>query len=194
MVVKNLLICGDSFAADWLGDYSGWPKLLKEYYNVTNLAQAGVSEYKIWKQLESVDTSLYDAIIVSHTSPSRVHTIEHPIHKTGLHKDCDLIYTDIADRFSMFNPSLKSAQGWFKHHYDDEYQIDMYLLIRKEIRSLLGSSKYISITHTDIGKEYALEHNNIDFSGIWKKNKGKVNHYNEKGNQEIFEKLLDIIK
>ena len=39
---------------------------------------------------------------VSCTSPSRVHTQNHPLHKKGLHKDCDLIYTDLEDRNSLF--------------------------------------------------------------------------------------------
>jgi hypothetical protein len=194
MVVKNILIAGDSFAAEWPGEYLGWPKMLQEYYNVTNLAQAGVSEYKILKQLKSVDLSKFDSIIVSHTSPSRVHTPQHPLHKEGLHKDCDLIYTDIADRSSLFNSSLRAAQGWFRYHYDDEYQIDMYNLIRKEIRSLLGSYSYISITHTDISTEYAIEHNNINFSNLWKQERGSVNHYTLKGNKEIFNELVDIIQ
>jgi len=193
MVVKNILITGDSFAANWPGTYAGWPKLLKEYYNVTNLAQAGVSEYKILKQLKSVNLSDFDCIIVSHTSPSRVHTIEHPLHKEGLHKDCDLIYTDIADRNSLFNSSLRAAQNWFKYHYDDEYQIEMYTLIRKEIRHLLKSYNYVSITHTDISTKYALEHNNISFADTWQQEKGTINHYTFKGNKKIFKDLLDII-
>ena len=194
MVVKNILIAGDSFAAVWPGMYIGWPGMLKENYNVTNLAQAGVSEYKILKQLQSVNLSNFDSVIVSHTSPSRVHTLQHPLHKEGLHKDCDLIYTDIADRSSLFNPSLRSAKGWFRYHYDDEYQIDIYMLIRKEIRSLLGSHNYISITHTDISTTYALEHNNISFADTWKYNKGTVNHYTLEGNKKIFKQLVDIIQ
>ena len=194
MVVKNILIAGDSFAAVWPGVYYGWPKMLTEHYNITNLAQAGVSEYKILKQLKSVDLSKFDNIIVSHTSPSRVHTIEHPLHKEGLHKDCDLIYTDIADRNSLFNPSLRAAQGWFRYHYDDEYQLDIYDLVRKEIRSLLGSHNYISITHTDISTKHALEHNNISFVDLWNQEKGTVNHYSFEGNKKIFKQLVDIIQ
>ena len=193
-MVKKILIAGDSFAADWPGEYHGWPKLLNEYVNVTNLAQAGISEYKILKQIQSITPSDYDIIIVSHTSPSRIHTNNHPLHKTGLHKDCDLIYTDIEGRCSLFNPSLRAAQDWFRYHYDDEYQIDVYELIRKEIRRILGSSKYISITHTEISNKYAVEHNNINFSDLWEKHKGTVNHYSKEGNRIIFEKLIDIIK
>jgi hypothetical protein len=189
----NILVAGDSFAAEWPGS-KGWPKLLKQNFNITNVAQAGVSEYKILKQLKSVDLDSFDIVIVSHTSPYRVHTKKHPIHKKGLHENCDLIYNDIVDRVSFFNPRLKSAQSWFNYHFDEEYQEEIYVLIRKEIRNFLSTRKYISITHTDISTEYSVEHNNISFSDIWSQNKGKENHYNEIGNLLVHKKLFDIIE
>ena len=51
----KILICGDSFAADFrITDTNalGWCNLLEEKYTVVNRAQAGVSEYKILKQIE----------------------------------------------------------------------------------------------------------------------------------------------
>lgn len=191
MVLKKVLIAGDSFAADWPGEYLGWPNLLKENFTVTNTAQAGVSEYKIWKQLENIDFSKYDHVIVSHTSPSRLHTKNHPLHKNGLHKNCDLIYTDIEDRISIFNPSLRAAQGWFRYHYDDEYQIDIYKMIRKTICSMIPKSKYISITHTQIGLKLSVEPNNLDFSEVWLKERGTVNHYTKLGNEIVSKILFD---
>ena len=53
----KILILGDSFATDWTSKYpqgKGWPNLLAEKFDVTNLAQAGISEYKILKQIKSV--------------------------------------------------------------------------------------------------------------------------------------------
>jgi hypothetical protein len=188
----NILLAGDSFAAKWPED-NGWPDLLSKHHNITNVAQAGVGEYKILKQVKNNVLDNFDCIIVSHTSPSRVHTRKHPIHKTNLHKNCDLIYNDIIDRINFLNPSLRGAQEYFKYHYDDEYQTDIYLLIRKEIKHLLNSRKYISITHTDISTKYALEKQNISFSKIWNQHKGKVNHYSEKGNYIVYKKLLNII-
>lgn len=188
----KILIAGDSFAAKWT-ESGGWPELLAKEHTVTNVAQAGVSEYKILKQIESVNIEDFDRIIVSHTSPSRVHTKEHPLHKEGLHANCDLIYNDIADRLVWLNPSLRTAQDWFKYHYDDSYQKDIYILIRKEIRRYLSGSKYISITHLPISTELALEHNNISFGTVWQQHKGKINHYTEQGNKIIFKQLVDII-
>ena len=186
----RILIAGDSFAAEWPG-HKGWPKLLKQDCEVTNVAQAGVSEYKILKQLHSVELSDYDAIIVSHTSPSRVHTPEHPLHKQGLHKDCDLIYTDLENRSSLFNPSLKAAQGYFEFHYDDHYYQTIYSLLRKEIYSLLHDKKYLSLSHHDIAKAFIWEDKHLDFSEYWQKHKGKENHYNDVGNFKVYQIVLD---
>ena len=54
---KKLLIAGDSFAADWSKKYKnacGWVNTLCEDYDVTNVAQAGASEYKIYNQLKKI--------------------------------------------------------------------------------------------------------------------------------------------
>ena len=191
--IIKILIAGDSFAAPWPFATLGWVNLLAHRYEVTNLAQAGVGEYKILKQIESVDVNDYECIIVSHTSPSRIHTPNHPIHKKGFHEHCDLLYNDIADRLSWFNPSLRTAQNWFEHHYDDQYQIDIYKLIRKQIDNLLSKKNYISITHTEISRDLSVESNNIDFSYLWKKERGTINHYTVDGNKIIFKQMRDII-
>ena len=76
MVVK-ILIMGDSWAADWSqkhSEYLGWPNILAEDHDVTNIAQAGVSQYSIVKQLHSVKPYDYDKVICSITSPYRVYT------------------------------------------------------------------------------------------------------------------------
>jgi hypothetical protein len=91
----KILIAGDSFAADWKIKYNGngWVNMLSEDYEVTNIAQAGVSEYKIYQQLIKHDTTKYDKIIISHTSAYRIPVVKHPIHsKDILHSNCDLIY------------------------------------------------------------------------------------------------------
>ena len=122
----KILIIGDSFAADWsvkYNDYKGWPELLAEQYEVTNIAQAGVCEYKIYKQLLSVkNLNDYDWVIVSHTGSFRVNTLKHPIHSGDkLHKNADLIYTDIDYHSNklknIFNKSLKAAVLFYKYHF-----------------------------------------------------------------------------
>ena len=183
----NILIAGDSFAADWRSvstEYPAWWELLANDYNITNVAQAGVSEYKILKQLQQCNSLDYDLVIVSHTGFSRVHTRQHPLHKTLLHKNCDLLLNDI-DRVSWFNESLKSAKLWFKHHYDDEYQKDIYRLLRKEIQEQI-TVPYISISHLFDLQEFVIENVHFNFENLWKNNRGIINHYNQYGNKVIY--------
>jgi hypothetical protein len=187
-IIKKILIAGDSFAAQWPNVDSGWVNLLKNNFTVTNVAQAGVGEYKILKQIQSINIKDYDAIIISHTSPSRVHTVSHPIHKDGFHKDCDLIITDIENRSSLFNNSLRTAKKWFEYHYDDEYQLDIYRLIRKEINSIINIP-YLSLSHIPLVNQLSVEKNHIDFSNLWINNRGVINHYTKEANIEIYNKV-----
>jgi hypothetical protein len=189
----KILIAGDSFAAKWPFARLGWVDILAHKHNVVNVAQAGCGEYKILKQVEKANLKDFDLVIVSHTSPGRVHTPDHPIHKIGFHKNCDLLANDIMDRNSWFNPNLRTAQGWFKYHYDDEYQIDIYKLIRKQIYELLENMPYISMTHLPISKDLTIESNNIDFSDLWAKERGSINHYTPQGNRIIYEKIAEHI-
>lgn len=186
----KILLAGDSFAVNWPNSSAGWPTLLGCRYNVTNIAQAGVSEYKILKQIHSELLTDYDLIIVCHTSPNRVHTITHPVHKAGLHKDCDLIFTDIDAKASFFNKSLSIAKGWFRYHYDEQYQLDIYNLIRAEIDRLI-TIPYISIDNFDIQQSKELNH--LDFSKFWPTAKGTVNHYSDLGNQYVFNEVVKMI-
>lgn len=189
----KILIAGDSFAAQWPNEEFGWVNYMERKYHVTNIAQAGVSEYKILKQIESVNLNDFDLIIVSHTSPSRVHTPHHPLHKEGFHKDCDLIYTDLEPHSSYFNSSLNTAKGWFKYHYDETYQIDIYNLIRQQINSIINIP-YISLTHIEIAANLAVEQDNINFSELWAEQRGNANHYTDIGNRVIFKMLTEKIK
>ena len=61
----NVLIAGDSFAAEWPGS-NGWVKLLAKNYDVTNVAQAGVSEYKILQQIKNANLNKYDLVMICH--------------------------------------------------------------------------------------------------------------------------------
>lgn len=186
----NVLICGDSFSANWHGKYPGWPCLLSNDFNVTNRSQAGVGEYKILKQVEQgVD---FDFIIVSHTSPSRVHT-RNSLHKTDLHKNCDLLYNDVAGKWSVFNKKVKSAKLWFETHYDDDYQWDIYKLFREKIDNLLQDKSYLSISHLPVLRDYSIEKKHLHFDKFWTENRGTVNHYTESGNRTVYETIKDLI-
>lgn len=188
----KILVAGDSFAAQWANCSDSWTSLLDNEYTVNNIAQPGVGEYKILKQLESVNIDNYDCVIVSHTSPSRIHIKDHPIHKSGFHKNCDLIFNDI-DRFSFPGSRLDTAKKWFVHYYDDTYQCDIYNLVRKEINNIIHIP-YISMSHIDILKDIKFESVHLDFSELWLNNRGFCNHYNAIGNKIIFNTIKENIK
>lgn len=142
---KKILIVGDSFAADWsekLGTM-GWPNLLKQNFLVTNLAQAGCGQYKIYKQLQSVNRDRFDSIIIWHTSPFRIHVLEHAVHHSDiLHSHADLIYQDI-EHHVKHNPALDPIKIWFDQYYDLEYAEFVYALICdrifEELKTFEGS-------------------------------------------------------
>lgn len=182
----KILLAGDSFAADWSVKYDvqGWPNLLANEYDVTNVAQAGCSEYKILKQLkDQQDFRPYDAIIVSHTSPYRVHTAYHPVHcNDKLHANSDFIYNDVKSH------NIHSMIEYYEKFFDLEYAKDVHRLLCKEIEYMTYPYPTIHITHFDWSELYPLR-GLIDFSKLHKKNRGDANHYNNAGNVAVFEEL-----
>lgn len=195
--MKKILILGDSFAADWsvkFKDYKGWPNLLAEKYQVDNIAQAGVAEYKIYKQLLSItDLNVYDFIIISHTSPYRVHTRNHPIHCDDiLHNHADLIYGDVEYHknrwYNLFNKRLRAAYEFFKYHYDEEYFFTTYWLYRKEIDLILKKHNVLVIDNFNEKSDC------LNFKYMIPTYSGRINHFNKEGNEIIYHKLIDYIE
>tara|TARA_B100001287_G_C22595676_1_gene487929 strand:- start:118 stop:726 length:609 start_codon:yes stop_codon:yes gene_type:complete len=196
-MAKRILIAGDSFGCEWpKGEGIGWPLILAENHAVNNLAQAGVGEYKILKQLHNLSAhdpywvNNYDCVIVCHTSPSRIHTPKHPVHKQGLHKDCDLIYSDVANKFDWFNSRLRTAKNWFYHHYDDEYQKDLYKIVREEINRFI-TIPYLAVDNFSISNQFASERHTLDLTDIWSEYRGVINHYTPEGNQIVLKQIID---
>lgn len=188
----KILLAGDSFAAKWNGEYPGWADLLAKEYSIKNVAQAGVGEYKILKQIENNNTKKFDLVIVSHTSPFRVHTPIHPIKRKGLHENCDLIFNDLENNQDKSNESLVTALNWFKHHYDEQYQEDIYKLMRNEIDRNV-QTQYLAVDHTSASSHFGNEADHLDFSEYWPNNRGDVNHYTKEGNEFIFKSIVDKI-
>ena len=195
----QILIFGDSFAADWTikyPDQKGWPNLLAEHHTVNNIAQAGVSEYKIYQQLASINNiSNYDFFIVSHTSPYRAVTRQHPIHSNDLlHKNADLILSDIDYHVhtvkGFLNPSLQAAQLYIKYHYDIEYHETTYNLFRKAINQQLPQNKLIVITNFLTKISYSDEKNFLDLSKITQNYPGLINHLSDIGNAKVYDTIL----
>lgn len=188
----KLLICGDSFAADWTVKYNGigWPNLLSKNYQVTNLAQAGCSEYKIYQQLISVDLTKFDQIIVSHTSPYRIPIKQHPVHsKDKLHKNSDLIYTDIKEH-SKTNNKLLPIVEFFENYFDMDSAQFIHSLICEKIDNLTANVPTLHLTNLNWDNLYLFQ-NMLNFEYLFKTNRGVMNHYDIDGNQIIYNSIVE---
>jgi hypothetical protein len=187
----KVLICGDSFAADWdVHDtlaYPGWPQIVSNYHEVTNLAQAGCSEYKIWLQVSSIDISAFDRVILFHTSPYRWYVKEHPyLSNSKLHRDSDLIYNDLVNQ-PPFEDQLV-LKIFFEKYFDLDYAAFVHGILREKIEQhIMAISK--SVYTMGVQQESV----DFDIAHIFNKYRGCVNHLNEKGNRMIAEKVLEFL-
>jgi len=180
----KILIAGDSFAADWQkhkSSYLGWPNLLANDFDVTNIAQAGVSQYKILCQLRSLDLSVFDVIIVCFTSDFRLHIPKHPIHSNSiLHKDCDLLYSDLNFHVkkikNLFNFKLWISYLWYIISFDYDYYVTVSSLIKKEIFHLAMTQNCLFITDSD-----------LEIKELFHQSRGSVNHLSEEANYQVYE-------
>ena len=188
--MKKILICGDSFAADWTVKYNGigWPNLLSKEYITTNLAQAGCSEYKIYQQLMSINLKRFDKIIISHTSPYRLYVKKHPVHYGDkLHHNSDLIYTDLKEH-SKTNNNLLSILNYYENYFDLDYASFIHNLICEKIDNITKDFNVLHITNLNWNNLYIFP-NMVFFENLFKKHRGLINHYTDEGNQIIFNKI-----
>jgi hypothetical protein len=192
--MDKLLICGDSFAADWTVKVKekGWVNLLAQDYKVTNLAQAGCSEYKILKQLQSVNLDKFDMVLVSHTSPFRLYVPEHPVHhKDKLHKNSCLLYSDVLEHLPD-HPELKPVVEYFDKYFDVQYAEYMHNLLLRDIEKLCPINT-LHISHIDWKNLHEFE-NFVSFKEVFAKHRGSVNHYTEAGNQIVYQSVSNSLR
>jgi hypothetical protein len=192
--MKKLLITGDSFAADWTikcNNMQGWPNKLANLYSVTNLAQAGCSEYKIYLQLASVDLNEFDNIIVAHTSPLRIYVKQHPIHKNNaLHKNSDFLYADVKEH-AKENKSVQCIVDYYENYFDVDYAVFVYNLICDKMNRLLSGYTGKIIHITNFPHQGLFEFNNmLDLTHVFKKYNGSINHYNSQGNDIVYKQII----
>jgi len=191
--MERLLICGDSFSADWTVKYSepGWPNLLAQDYAVTNLSQAGCSEYRIHQQLQSVDLTQFDHIIVAHTSPYRIYVEQHPIHHNDvLHGHSDLIYSDLVAHVDT-HPEIASAVDFFEQYFDTQYADFVHTLICKEIERMTQGLPVLHMINFE--QQYAFTPA-VDFTALFRTNRGLINHYDSLANQKIYAQLKNLLQ
>ena len=189
--MKKILICGDSFAADWSSvstDYLGWPSILLQYFNINNLAQAGCGEYKIYQQVLKTDLNNYDVVVIFHTSPYRIYVKNHPYLSTDrLHGQSDLIYNDVKNH--KF-PDQSALLVFFEKYFDLEYANNMHTLIQDKINLVTAS---IPTLHLSIDNNYPVIKNSLDMSDIFQTHRGDVNHFDRSGNELVANKIKNWI-
>jgi hypothetical protein len=184
-----VLICGDSFSADWTIKYDGmgWPNLLSYDFKITNNSQAGCSEYNIYKQLKMEKLDSYEHVIVMHTSPYRLHVNEHPVHNNDpLHHNSALIYTDIKEH-SKTNPKLTPIIDYYEKYFNVEHALFVHNLLCKEIEQMCPKNT-IHIINIECDECYKFNRM-MNFYKIFSKNRGLLNHFNDKGNEIVYSKI-----
>lgn len=192
--MKKILICGDSYAADWAVKPTGegWCNMLEKDFKVTNMAQKGASQYRIWLQLSSQNINDYDTVILCHTSPFRLYVETHPIHHTDiLNKDCDLIYSDI-EYHSKTNKELLSIKEFFEKYFDiGQAKFIHSLMCDKMIDYVSNHNNVIHMTGINWGDYYSID-NILDIHK--RTNIGHTNHLNKANNEFVYNEVLKRIK
>jgi hypothetical protein len=171
----HLLLAGNSFIAKHTGEYPGWAELLEQDYKIHNVAQFGVGQYKILKQLQKVNLNQYDAVIICQSSPYLIHTAYHPLHKEdSLYGRCDFIYEDIKGR-------VPDVEKFFKEYLDLEYAEFIHNLIVNEIATILRDCRVIDCA-------------NLGLRQLFETNRGTVQHLDKQGNITFYNKLKKALK
>jgi hypothetical protein len=194
--MNKLLLVGCSWSADWTVKYpgSGWPNMLANDFKVTNLSQSGCSEYKIYLQLKSIDIHKFDAIIVSHSTPRVFYVKNHPVHyKDSLHKNSDLIYTDIVEA-SKKDKLLLPIVSFFEYYIDLDYMQFVFDTICEKIDQILKDYKGLVIHTSHFREDLNYNFPNIVKFKLFETHRGLLNHYNDDGNIIVYNTLLQKLK
>ena len=189
--MPKLLICGDSFAADWTVKYrgQGWPNLLSTEFEIINLARAGVGQYKIYNQIISQNLNNFDAVVIAHTSPYRMYVKEHPVHNSdSLHGQCDLIYSDLKDSLST-HPEIKPVVEYFEKYFDTEYAEFVHKLICEKIESICAEFSHKVVHLLNFKDQYPFK-NSLDFTAVFEQHRGSMNHFDDQGNKIVYNVIL----
>jgi len=175
----KLFLFGDSFAAN----YKGWPNMLG--VEIENFSQNGIGQYKIFKKV--MQNLNFDKSIICHTSPWRVHTRVHPIHKNSQDRpNNDFLLNDV-EYHSKEHGEMKLVNDYLKKYYDPAYQLDIYKLLVKELLSL---KNIIHITFHEPDDTKDIKNN---YYHIWKQNPGIINHMSAEGNKIVAEEIKKLL-
>lgn len=194
----HILICGDSWAADWSVKYNdlGWPNILQQHHDVTNIAQAGVSQYRICQQLQDIDITKFDVAVCSITSPNRIYSNNNTAHiDDALHSNCDLMFADLEHAWEQGNktPQTKSALDFFMYHWDKDHADFVHQLLVDWCFNKLNVIPTIGTSNIINNNSFATQWNYVCGVDICANNKGIINHMNEQGNKLFADMMLDKI-
>ena len=178
---QKIAVFGDSFAVNKSGS---WVNMLSNRYDTQCFAQPGCSEYKILQQVLTNLTEV-DFVIVSHTSWSRIPVEHHPVHTSGFHEHCDLLYADCEAN------GVTSATEFFQNHFWEQFWMDTYNLYRQQITKHLRNHTVIHLDFFNHG--LASESRCIDFSELPWRFPGDVCHMNQQGNNTVYATLEEYI-
>ena len=175
----NILVCGDSFSYGT----KGWVQHIKG--NVTNKSENGVGQYKILKQ--TVGHEKFDKILICHTSPWRIHTSNHPLHKDNKERpNNDFMLADL-DHNQHVLPQISEIYSHIKKYTDWDYVQFVYELI---VDKLLEIPNSVHITFHQPVDTKKIANNYYD---VWQKHKGNINHLDQIGNEIIAKRIQTVL-
>ena len=182
--MEKLLICGDSFSCPGTGS---WSNLLGYQFNITNLSQAGSSEYRIWKNWQQQKLSNYDIAIVCHTSSNRIYSENNFFYNAdSRHNHCDLLYLDVKSKLPLM--PAQHITWFFENVFDIEHAtLNHELLINKWVNTD-WPIPVLHITFFDTNLPQVC-----CFFKEWQQYSGNINHLTAQGNIAVGDLILQQI-
>jgi hypothetical protein len=188
MAKKSVLIVGDSFSSEQISGQYGWPVLLEQDFTVTNLSQPGIGQFKIFKKIQSANLDDYDLILISHTSPYRLHCQTNPLYPDNhLYRSSDVIFADAESKLGQV-PVADHLVYYFKYIMDNEYCQFTHRCCCQEIDRLTQSKPVLHITHFDWTDLYQFS-DMTNYYDFWLSNRGDFAHYSKEANRIVYQQL-----
>jgi hypothetical protein len=182
--MTKVLVAGDSFASDWHTGNEWWHQLP---FDVTNVAQAGASEYKILKSLTNVKQ--YDAIVVFHTSPTRVYAAKGNLLHTNSSTHRDSCYV-INDVLSKRGPLKKAMESYVKYFYNDEFVNYIHTKICNDIVNNTFGIPTVHASGFDYSDIYEFE-NFVSATDLFETYRGNTCHLTTDGNRYLADRICN---
>lgn len=181
--MKKVLLAGDSFSADWGSSYEWWKNLP---YEITNISQAGSSQYKILKRLSNIDISDYDAVIIFHTSPYRIYTELNKLHlNSPTHRESCYVINDVLSNRGKMRSAMNK---YIEYFYNDEYNLYCHTKVCDDIVSYASGYNVLHCSGFDYSGIYNFS-NMVSAQDLHNKHKGNVCHLNQTGNLYLRDRI-----